>query len=509
MPTNNDAQSLDNELTENDDLSDEPDAECSEQAAVVIADAEENKLQNAPPRDALITKVYQGKPRCNPFVRYCTERRKEFMSQLDEEDFKNAQGLKGLGKSSVDMLRQVWLNFMQTPSEPQQNMETCEEDGPAIESVFGCLPHGSAFIRYCHGKNWTNLSHLSTFSFDAAEVRGVGPTTMQKFHQVYLDKLSSNENHISTQVFPESIAEDNMNLPIGILHLLNVRDDIIAALKEAEICTVGDFCRTGTSPRLYLQLREAVILLGKPVTNIFADSLHNLKDSAYQCLLRKAQGDTLQAIADEMGITRERVRQINARSCRILDKYASAAVMVLREGGEICFNGDKLAALFQDPEVAACCKFVLIEGEEYTYIKSLDKFVYSSASDGDISEAMERYICDVIGAGLNFYEALEDIENQLSKYNLGFFDFEDVMKFLVGNGYHFYGDYVVKGRGSYAKVCCDAVLKYFPFDIKLNDDSDNEDVKKLSWDYERRYSGIVLPEKPCSMRTTCILHDIV
>ncbi|MDO4557304.1 MAG: hypothetical protein Q4B70_19495, partial [Lachnospiraceae bacterium] len=98
------------------------------------------------------------------------------------------------------------------------------------------------------------------------------------------------------------------------------------------------------------------------------------------------------------------------------------------------------------------------------------------------------------GNGINFYDELENIEEQLRDHHMEFFDFEDVMKYLVGNGYHFYGDYVVKGKGSYAPVCYDAILKFFPFDIKLDSDADNDDIRKLRGIIERRYSGLVLPE---------------
>lgn len=67
------------------------------------------------------------------------------------------------------------------------------------------------------------------------------------------------------------------------------------------------------------------------------------------------------------------------------------------------------------------------------------------------------------------------------------------MNFLVHNRYRFYGDYVTKGTQPYATVCCDAVRKFFRFDIKLDSDEDNEDMRSLRQIIAKHYRGVPLP----------------
>jgi len=68
------------------------------------------------------------------------------------------------------------------------------------------------------------------------------------------------------------------------------------------------------------------------------------------------------------------------------------------------------------------------------------------------------------------------------------------MNYLISSGYHFYGDFVTKGKGSYALICLDAIKKYFDFDIKLDPDENNNDMLQLREIVEIDYPGVILPE---------------
>ncbi|NLA80560.1 MAG: hypothetical protein GX853_07445 [Chloroflexi bacterium] len=208
----------------------------------------------------------------------------------------------------------------------------------------------------------------------------------------------------------------------------------------------------------------------------------------------KSEGLTLEAIGNSLGVTRERVRQIIVKTVRLFTMDAEMVSDALAQDENSSFPFDDLKMLFSNEELAKCCKHVLLESSHLEYFKFSDRFVLKNKCPENVHAKLHEFANDIIGEGLNLYDHLEAIEDYFNNKGLSFFVFEDIMNYLVQAGYHFYGDYVSKGKQSYAKVLCDAINKYFQFDIKLDSEEANEDILLLRKIADKHYRGLELPE---------------
>jgi hypothetical protein len=447
--------------------------------------------------DAFIADVYSCAPRSRAFIHNCNLQGKILMSQLSEEDFEQALGLKGLGASSVESLREISRQF----ANGESNIATSKEitvasrlDDISIERVFGEVPKGGLFIRHCHSIGIENIAQLQNFSFEEAQVSGIGVSSMKEIELAYLQVLRAPRESSKEPIYLENVAHENMEISIGLLDRIGVSKVSINVLNEKGYLTVKDMCQSGLIPTDYALIRSIIPYLAIPVNIHFTNLFSKAKDTYRKSLIQKSQGDTLQKIGDEIGVSRERVRQIIVKMCRDLMSSAEMISDTLMPAGKVIFSYSELQQLFTDPVLADCCKYVLLESSEILYLSFSDKFVRKSMCPHDLNYALQQFTLEVIGQGMNYYDNLETIQSELPKYGLVFLDFEDIMNYLVKMGYRFYGDYVSRSNQSYALICYDAISKYFPFDIKLDSDEKNEDILLLRKIIDKNYHGLILPE---------------
>lgn len=362
-----------------------------------------------------------------------------------------------------------------------------------IEDVFGDLPRGDLFIHYCLGKGIKNISQITDFFFDASKVKGIGAASMEMIHQAYLDAKHKLATDILPSLNPIDIASENLALPINTLPKLGAPSAIIDVLQKHGYSTLADISEKGLSQYHYSLIQKALPRIRIPIASYFEEQLNRVGERSRYCLIQKCQGATLQKIADSLRLTRERVRQIISKSCRTLRDSAEMVAFSIIIKDRDWFPMSELQQRFYDPSMVDCCKYVLADSKAFRYLAFSDKFVRSKTCPKDLDSVLRQFVREIIGRGVNFNDTLEIIDAELSRQGLCFLDFEDIMNYMVKNGYHFYGDYALKGGQSYAYVCYDAVLKYFPFDIKLDSEDDNEDIEELRRIIVKWYSGLSLP----------------
>lgn len=441
-------------------------------------------------KDALITDVYSNVPRSAPFILKCTNDRKLYMSQLSDIDFDQAANLKGLGIASVENLRKIYIEFINSPSLP--------DDYTANESL-----HSSNPIDYLplsvRAKNCIKQAGISSLegllslsAEDLMSIKNMGAKTCQEI-LAYCESASFLEIESSKLYYLEDVVSENKPIPIAMLRNIGVSEQGIDLFLKSNCVIIGDLCARGLTPREYSFARIVNDYMSIPVTERFTYAIDALKDSAKVSMLRRCNGATLEEIGKELQLTRERVRQILVKTCRKLAGIAELVAGTLLSSDKAIFNFSDLMKLFSNEESTMYCKLVLQESDNIHYLKFSDSFINIAVCGTDIEDKLKKFTEEIIGEGINFFDNLELIESELKKHTLDYFDSIDIMNFLVHNGYRFYGDYVTKGRQPYAIICHDAVRKFFRFDIKLDSDEDNEDMRTLREIIARRYQGLPLP----------------
>ncbi|MHC1717218.1 MAG: sigma factor-like helix-turn-helix DNA-binding protein [Acidaminococcaceae bacterium] len=366
------------------------------------------------------------------------------------------------------------------------------EDIP-VEEIFGSMQSGEVLISYCRKHKIENMNTLKNHISDVHRFLKMVLVSFEKV-KMNLKAINRQFEDMKSYMALNDVPKVNDELSLNVLKCAGISEENVKTLNERGFHTISDLGNSKLVPQNYALIIDAVPFINRPVDAIFTKKFDDLKEIARKCLIQRSQGITLQEIADEVGLTRERVRQIAAKACRNLASNSRMIAAILLKNSNNCFSSVDLKRLFSDQTTADCCKYVLVEFVKVPYLSFCDKFISETLCPENLDSVLQRFANSFIGNGINFYDNLEYIEDELTKYDLGFLNFEDIMNYLLKNGYHFYGDYVLKAGTSYTDIFHDAIMKYFTFDIKLDQNEDNEDMEKLRKIIGEHYSGFKLPE---------------
>jgi len=446
-----------------------------------------NFIQKYETEPVTIADVYSNISRGDLFIEWCDKQDKKYIHQINEKDFIAVRAIKGLGITSIENFKKIFnsLNSSEYFQKDERNQTEFYADTP-IEDIFGMLPHGGALCKHCHSVELWVLADLETFSFDYKEVKGIGKKSMKQLEQVYINSI------IKSDVPSFIEASDFAHIP----HINEGIEIPFESILSEGINCIGDICKNGISTHLYLQIRTWLDSYKKSIDQIFMEEILKLKENSYYCLISRSDGHTLQQIADKLGMTRERVRQIIVKEICVLQPIVADLINVLLYKNKTCFTYNNVENLLN--EYAGIFRFILKQKElcnfKVVYLEFANKFIKNDTEKIEYEVCLRQLVSDVIGDNINFFDNLEFLDIQMKKMGIVDLDFEDLMNYLIKDGYRFYGDYVMRGHQSYAIVCVDAVRKFFPNGIKLNNDKNNEDLSKLRCIIDRYYNGLELPD---------------
>ena len=316
----------------------------------------------------------------------------------------------------------------------QFSPEECERlSSVSVRDVFGGIPRGGAMIRVCLDNGICTLLDLENVDFDAIRPKGVGPTSLSAFRNAYL----------------------------------SARDAVLAK---------NGFVRD----------------IEKTPLQWFVDALSSIKDRNRDCLIARAQGQTLQDVGDKYNLSRERVRQITKHAIRRLRGPCEAIIMQLI-AGRICINALDIKHQFNEQSLVDVIAFVLEDVRSVKYFPFANKYVLAEIVPNNCPDLLKSIAQDIIGNSINYYENLELIDEQLASLGLSFIDSIDYIGYLLENGYKAFGDFVVKKDQTYKNICLDVIRRHFQDGIKLDNDENNTDMARLRSIVHREFGDVGLP----------------
>lgn len=129
-------------------------------------------------------------------------------------------------------------------------------------------------------------------------------------------QMASSDSETLVNYAFEVIHESNLTLPVSILRLFGYTPKAIRTIQEAGIFTFSDLQKVGHEAVAKLVGKQKAAELREILRN-FEAPLHEIgegildecsKDRNFEIYIQRANGDSLQAVADEFGLTRERIR---------------------------------------------------------------------------------------------------------------------------------------------------------------------------------------------------------
>ena len=365
------------------------------------------------------------------------------------------------------------------------------------------------FRQYCSEHGMSRISDLAGFDFDQLYAEnGFGAAKVERAEQRYRDFLqgiapqtvvqTANADVPANNAFT-SIHESNLDLPIGMLRYFGYTPKAIHSLSEAGITSLRELQDAGNNSVVRIvgkqkgaELREVLRSFSISLQEIGAKILDDCSsDRNFEIYIQRSNGDSLQAVADSFGLTRERIRQICAKfERRLLPVMQTIAESILAGNDSAYFTEEQILDVFDDDNYDKIIIAVLKNCPEYTYLDFAKVFVRNSEYP-DAESVLEKLAEEIVGDGIDLFEKFEEIEEMLSNSGYGFVTADGFLDLLIKYNYKFYGDYVIRTRKSYGLLCAEIVADEFPNGFHV---SDEEEIAQLRRALSAKYGNLDVPE---------------
>lgn len=351
------------------------------------------------------------------------------------------------------------------------------------------------FLDYCENHHLKTMGDLKRLDFNCLLTqKGIGISKMVQILNHYNDfydvgfVFKTKNNKQKTVVF-ESVHKDVSNLSIRVLTTFKIKSNLVIYLESNGIDTIGKLkgysilsLSDAIGARMATKIADLNETFTKPVIEILTDFVnHNKNRVYYDVYIRRSHGDTLQDIALDMGITRERVRQI--------ELHFFKQIQLLCERIGMCFIDSKgyiqeqdLKKICNDQDIESIVRYTLKRSDLYEYLNFASLFLLSRKGDKTHKDCFLEIASDIIDGGFDIVESTDDLRLILESQGYGFISIASFYQLLKMNGYHNYGPFIIKGSQSYAYLCAKIIEKDYPEGIKLYDHAALDGLRKKVWD---------------------------
>ncbi len=425
------------------------------------------------------------------------------------------QDLKNLGQKTLDEINQLLENssLVTTSSETEIHSNSADQD-MTIARAF-CDNTYNLFLKFCNDKGLIMFSELSEFDFDALIYeKGFGAGRIQKIKDRYafilenIDMLHKN-SYVSIKaasVDSIKVHSSNNNLPISFLRNIGVQEKILEELKARNLQVVNDIVVALSSETAKKELiktfgkRKFDVLVGTlktleaPLHTIAYSILEEIRaDRSFEVYIKRSDGFTLQEIADEYGLTRERVRQIEKKfHNKIRPLMLELVFNCFKDNNTNNIRLQEVLDIFDDDSFDKIIIHTLNFSDELEYLDFAEMYIPKRSKEQNTFEELYAFAKNFIGDGINLYDKLDELDELLAEKGYNYIDADSFLNLLIACNAKFYGDYVVFDRQSYGYLCAKVVGKYFKNGINLYSDDDLNLLREYA---RKEFGGLKLPEK--------------
>ena len=440
--------------------------------------------------------------------------------------------IRNIGKTVIEEIAGVLNNPVVEPKEKDYSYEWMFSaditSGIVYQEIAEVFDEGmfNSFVRHCHLTGRKQIKDLIGFKFkELLSIRGMGAKKVSAVYDILneIEQLSTNRIDVSSssneaikmlmQEKKIHIHPTNYMCSVSILRLVGVTNMTVTALKQAEYNTLGDL--DGTDYQVFKRKVQygntnALLKVLERFENSFGEILDEImddcaKDKAFDVFLRRAEGRTLQSVAEEYDITRERVRQLCNNVIRKMSIPCSVvAETLMAENGGGWFRKEQLYNLVANLNYAKAMAFLFENSNDYYCIHAAELIIQKTMFP-DVATHLRELASDIVGDGINIFDSVEKIEDVLDVAGFGFITSDDFLGLLIDLEYTFYGDYALKDKKSYGWLCARIVKEEYPDGIS----NTKEDMSRLRELTRQKYGDLDLPESDRSVYARLCEHLIL
>lgn len=343
------------------------------------------------------------------------------------------------------------------------------------------------------------LLERNDFDFKGVAKKYVNIFLTQFF--IYLDRFSfdTSDGERNAQIkieerFPSYIETLYINQLGGILN----KEDFLKLKNVSEkysLVTLKEF--TGQ----VLTLNDYIIIL-KIIKGLQVDYLTNFRKNILSLpaerqniMLGRSLGETLEILGNEIGVTRERARQILDKFINTTIEHADKIAGVV-EGGKGYFSKNDWIKVLKDEDTTMIIDWVLQEkSEKYEYFRVTGQYVRSSLLVSDwknkLKEIIETHATNVGDIHELFEQTIQEIKN----LNIQFLNEENFTTYLTLflNYTANHGAYIKHGVNT-SEILTRVIEDNFTFDIKLGANQNNEDLNRLKQIMREQFPSVKITD---------------
>ena len=411
----------------------------------------------------------------NSFVSFCSEQNVEVVGELTSELISDYFYGRGIGPKKVEnvlsqlnRIKEIRIIRYLEPTDNYQGMEK-------ISLVFGEQSYLS-FVTYCKKAKKNLISELDyEFLMEYSQQKGVGT---KKFNNIlqrlepYAVKLERNDAELlfscdaifeKIKDMPLSRVAKMLNCPLAVTNQLLIKEiegRKIEELEEKISIEALIFCRN--------ELQKI-----KTLQTIFDELEVYLKQKGtrdWDIIKYKAEeGATLQSVADQMGITRERVRQLINKTVKKIDIYFTQNQLIktlkLYSNQLVNISYEEFLQLIEEKHV-----FIIKIMKEYSnliyYIDEFDRFYFENAKlKRDKFRTWLAELPDIF----NYNIKQKQMNNLLAELDIETLQEKERIEILSNYGFKKNGEAFSKNNLTLIKVAEYLFENYFQMPFKLDE----------------------------------------
>lgn len=416
--------------------------------------------------EELLIEDYFSENTFNSFREYSKAINITNVSEIDEEIMEGYAKWPSVGAKKVSNLKERlesikndnYIVTLGRQGEDEINFENIEET--PIEKIFCEFQH-RAFILFCRNEGVHNLGNINGELLDRfSKSRGVGVKKVETVREILEKYITIDKENLEYDFDKPIRIEDKW---IGILE--NVKVSNIAEIlglpwELGEEWTLGyiqgktleELSLTETT--IYKQLIAVVkrVNAQKNINEILTESRAVLKENEVKCInLRYGNGYTLEQAGNELGLTRERVRQIVAKAISKVNNNSKALDIGIAM--DLTFYGKSFCLTEEFYELAGEDNFLIAKAinteELFNICKSLDIIYFEDIEQLNLN--IDKVISSLPDV-FKFYDKLDEIIEMLSEFGILDIDIEKIERLLEFNDYRQYGEYFSKFKLNYVDI---------------------------------------------------------
>lgn len=476
----------------------------------VLSMDSDKKSESHPRADIYIVEIPEMSNRCkNALLRNGIKTLHDLKTSIESDEIYNFKSV-GMGiineaKSFIDYQPAI-----------------CYSDRIPLTRYFN--PRYRLFLSYCSENGIQFVDQLC--EIDIEELQFISGLGVKKINEIVnlinslksdgliSEDLTTGSDHIdSSPILFTSVDVQLQNIDLNIIEHLGATKDVAKKLRFRGMRKIGDLCNiterrianiVGTENlQLFRDLEEILSGSLQSVIGLFLDEQAPSMD--FNIILKRSEGYTLQEIADDHTVTRERIRQRESKYLHQLDDYLIPLIdSFIVDKGYVTVQD--VLDIYDNDDYDKVLIYWCNKSDYLNNLNFADLYLPKSVNVDEVYSKLNGLVEDFIDDGARISDFRDDVEEKLNEFGFYFLNIDSFISFLLTAGYKRYNDYIVLRSTTYGYLCARLIAKHYPNGFKLHDHNELDQLRGYA---DQEFGSIGIPDSDRAMSSRIFDYTVL